>query len=283
MLASNVVDRIDEPGAIPSDFLGWPGAEHVITALAGFATMAASPSNRAAMDASTSPDAPESPLLPAVEIETGREPRYSVIWLHGLGADGHDFEPIVDELDLARLPAIRFVFPHAPMRPVTINAGYVMRAWYDIVSQDFARGREDEQGVRVSARQIEALMARENARGIADGHIVLAGFSQGGAIALHAGLRHPRRLAGILALSTYVPLAETLAAEAHAANRDVPIFMAHGRGDSVIPYAFGERSGELLRAQGYAIAWHGYFADHTLCMEELRDIETWLHEVLAAA
>lgn len=224
-----------------------------------------------------------SPLLPAVEIETGPQPEYAVIWLHGLGADGHDFEPIVAELDLDRLPAIRFVFPHAPTRPVTINAGYVMPAWYDIVSQDFSQTREDEQGVRVSARQIEALMARENARGIADGRIVLAGFSQGGAIALHAGLRHPRRLAGILALSTYVPLADTLAAEANAANRDVPIFMAHGRDDSVIPYAFGERSYDLLRAQAYPITWHGYFAEHTVCMEELRDIETWLREVLARA
>lgn len=221
-------------------------------------------------------------LLPTVEIETGDHPECAVIWLHGLGADGHDFEPIVDELDLDALPAIRFVFPHAPTRPVTINGGYVMRAWYDIVSPDFSQRREDAQGVRDSALQIEALIARENARGIADDHIVLAGFSQGGAIALHTGLRHAQRLAGILALSTYVPLADTLAAEAHAANRDVPIFMAHGHGDTVIPYEFGQRSGELLQTQGYPLEWHPYFAEHTVCMEELRDIETWLHQVFAA-
>jgi len=157
----------------------------------------------------------------------------------------------------------------------------VMRAWYDIVSLDFSQRREDPKGVHESARQIEALIARENARGIADEHIVLAGFSQGGAIALQAGLRHPRRLAGILALSTYLPLADTLAAEAHAANREVQIFMAHGRGDTVIPYEFGERSGDFLRAQGYPITWHPYFAEHTVSMEELRDIEDWLHEVFA--
>lgn len=218
-------------------------------------------------------------LLPAVEIETGAQPQCAVIWLHGLGADGHDFEPIVDELDLDPLPAIRFVFPHAPTRPVTINGGYVMRAWYDIVSPDFSQRREDEKGVRESAQQLEALIAREKARGIADDHIVLAGFSQGGAIALHTGLRHGQRLAGILALSTYVPLAEMLAAEAHAANRDVPIFMAHGHGDTVIPYEFGQRSGELLQAQGYPLQWHPYFCDHTVAMEELRDIEGWLHAI----
>ncbi|WP_294268516.1 dienelactone hydrolase family protein [Propionivibrio sp.] len=222
-----------------------------------------------------------SSLLPAVEIETGAHPACAVIWLHGLGADGHDFEPIVDELDLSDLPAIRFVFPHAPMRPVTINGGYVMRAWYDIVSPDFSDRREDPQGVRESAMQIEALIAHENTRGVADEHIVLAGFSQGGAIALHAGLRHKRRLAGILALSTYLPLADTLPAEAHAANRAVPIFMAHGRGDTVIPCALGQRSGERLQAMGYPLQWHTYHAEHGVCMEELRDIETWFRAVFA--
>ena len=222
-----------------------------------------------------------SSLLPAVEIETGAHPACAVIWLHGLGADGHDFEPIVDELDLDDLPAIRFVFPHAPMRPVTINGGFVMRAWYDIVSPDFSDRREDPQGVRESALQIEALIARENTRGIADEHIVLAGFSQGGAIALYTGLRHRQRLAGILALSTYLPLAETLPSEAHAANRKVPIFMAHGRGDTVIPCTLGQRSGERLQAMGYPLEWHTYFAEHGVCMEELRDIETWLHAVFA--
>jgi phospholipase/carboxylesterase len=162
-------------------------------------------------------------LLPALEIVTGPEPTHAVIWMHGLGADGHDFEPVVDEFDQDRLPPTRFVFPHAPQRPVTINGGYVMRAWYDIVSMDFSERREDPAGVLESAAQIEALIARENARGIPDSHIVLAGFSQGGAIALHTALRHPRRLAGILAMSTYLPLADTLAAQASPANRDVPI------------------------------------------------------------
>ncbi len=222
-----------------------------------------------------------SELLPAVEIETGARPECAVIWLHGLGADGHDFEPIVDALDLGGLPDIRFVFPHAPTRPVTINGGYVMRAWYDIVSPDFSQRREDAQGVHESAGQIEALIARENARGIPDARIVLAGFSQGGAIALHAGLRHRQRLAGILALSTYVPLADTLAAEAHAANREVPIFMAHGHGDTVIPYEFAQASASLLQAQGYPLAWHPYFCEHTIALEALRDIAGWLREVLA--
>ncbi|SBT03371.1 Carboxylesterase [Candidatus Accumulibacter aalborgensis] len=220
-------------------------------------------------------------LLPVVERQSGDSPQYAIIWLHGLGADGHDFEPIVDEFDFDRLPAIRFVFPHAPMRAVTINAGYVMRAWYDIVSPDFAPGREESEGVRQSAQQIEALIARENARGIPDERVVLAGFSQGGVIALHTGLRHRRRLAGILALSCYLPLTDTLAAEAQAANRDVPIFMAHGRGDPVIPYDFGRRSAKLLEERGYPVQWHGYAAEHTVCMAELRDIETWLQQVLA--
>lgn len=214
--------------------------------------------------------------LPAVEIETGPAPAHAVIWLHGLGADGHDFEPVVDELDLDGLPPLRFVFPHAPMRPVTINGGYVMRAWYDIVSTDFAARREDPTGVRASAAQVEALIARENARGVPDHHLVLAGFSQGGAIALFSGLRHSGRLAGILALSTYLPLADSLAAEAAEANRDVPIFQAHGRGDDVIPHEVGRLSADHLIGMGYPLAWHSYFTDHGLCLDELRDIETWL-------
>ncbi|HNE16846.1 MAG TPA: alpha/beta hydrolase-fold protein [Rhodocyclaceae bacterium] len=220
-------------------------------------------------------------LLPVVEIEPAVPATRSVIWLHGLGADGHDFEPVVDEFDLDRLPPTRFVFPHAPMRAVTINGGYVMRAWYDILSMDFSERREDPAGVLESAAQVEALIARENARGIADGHIVLAGFSQGGAIALHTALRHPRRLAGVLALSTYLPLADTLAAEAAPANRDVPLFMAHGLGDPVIPYAFSRRSGDLLADLGYALEWHDYPMDHALCLEEVRHIEDWLARVLA--
>lgn len=233
------------------------------------------------MIAQQTPAAADRSLLPTVERVTGESPRCAIVWLHGLGADGHDFEPIVDEFDFDQLPALRFVFPHAPMRAVTINGGYVMRAWYDIVSVDFAPGREEAEGVRESARQIEALLDRENARGIPDARIVLAGFSQGGVIALHTGLRHPRRLAGILALSCYLPLTDTLSAEAAQANREVPIFMAHGRADAVIPYELGKRSAKLLKANDYRVQWHGYPAEHTVCREELRDIEDWLNKVLA--
>jgi phospholipase/carboxylesterase len=232
------------------------------------------------MIATQPPAAAGGPLLPTVERQTGESPKCAIIWLHGLGADGHDFEPIVDEFDFDQLPALRFVFPHAPMRAVTINGGYVMRAWYDIVSPDFAPGREETEGVRESARQIDALLARENERGIPDARIVLAGFSQGGVIALHTGLRHPRRLAGILALSCYLPLADTLAVEAHKANRDVPIFMAHGHADAVIPYDLGKRSSKLLKALDYPVQWHAYAAEHTVCMQELSDIENWLNQVL---
>jgi phospholipase/carboxylesterase len=220
------------------------------------------------------------PLLPAVEIQTGPRPTHAVIWLHGLGADGHDFEPVVGEFDARRLPPTRFIFPHAPMRPVTINAGYVMRAWYDLVSLDFTEVREDPAGVRESAAQVEALIAREQGRGVAEANIVVAGFSQGGAIALHTGLRHPRRLAGILALSTYLPLVDTLEREAAPANLDVPIFMAHGEHDGVIPYSFAAQSGRFLQAQGYPLEWHRYRLEHGVSPEELRDIEDWLAKVL---
>ena len=227
------------------------------------------------------PATAQEPLLPAVEIETGPRPVRAVIWLHGLGADGHDFEPVVGEFDPRRLPPTRFVFPHAPMRAVTINGGYVMPAWYDILSPDFSNRREDEDGVRQSARQIEALIARENARGIEDRHIVLAGFSQGGAIALHAALRHPRRLAGVMALSTYLPLATTLTVEVHAANRDIPVFMAHGRDDPVVPCALGQRSAEKLQSMAYPLQWRTYPIEHSVSIEEIRDIETWLRHVLS--
>lgn len=220
--------------------------------------------------------------LSTVELETAPHPTHAVIWLHGLGADGHDFEPVVQAFAVDRFPATRFVFPHAPVRPVTINGGFAMRAWYDIVSADFSQRREDPAGVHDSAILTRALLARENERGIPDERIVLAGFSQGGAIALHAGLRHPRRLAGILALSTYLPLTDTLADEANPANLATPIFMAHGHGDPVIPYDFAEKSYALLRDQGYPINWHPYFAEHSLVLEEVRDIETWLSAVLVA-
>ncbi|MBN9696703.1 MAG: alpha/beta fold hydrolase [Zoogloea sp.] len=220
-------------------------------------------------------------LLPAVEIQTGPSPTHSVIWLHGLGADGHDFEPVIDEFDTDRLPFTRFIFPHAPTRPVTINGGYVMRAWYDIVSSDFSTRREDPAGVHESAALIEALIARENERGIPDSRIVLAGFSQGGAIALHTALRHPRRLAGVLALSTYLPLADTLTAEASEANAKTPIFMAHGLGDPVIPCDFSQASADLLKAAGYPLEWRTYPMDHSLCLEEVQDLELWLSHVLS--
>lgn len=216
--------------------------------------------------------------IETVEIETGAQPQASVIWLHGLGADGHDFEPIVAQLDLPRTP-IRFVFPHAPLQPVTINGGYVMRAWYDVLNQDLER-REDAQGVRASQRLIESLLSREKKRGSLAARIVLAGFSQGGAIALHTGLRHAERLGGIMALSTYVPIAASLAAEASAANRDVPIFYAHGRQDPIIPFARARASRELLQSLGWQVEWHGYDMPHALCAQEVADIGAWLRHVL---
>jgi len=218
-------------------------------------------------------------MLDAIEIETGPGPQASVIWLHGLGADGSDFEPIVGELALPARP-IRFVFPHAPMRPVTINGGMVMRAWYDILGNDVA-GREDAAGVRESQREVEALIARERERGAAAGRIVLAGFSQGGAIALQTALRHPERLAGVMALSTYVPIADSLAAEAHAANRATPVFMAHGVHDPIVPAALGRRSRDLLASLGYAVEWHEYAMPHAVCAEEIGHVGAWLRGVLA--
>ena len=220
-----------------------------------------------------------SEILDAVELHTGPEPSASVVWLHGLGADGHDFTPIVPEL---RLPlAVRFVFPHAPMRAVTINNGAVMRAWYDVRGVGGER-REDADGVRASAAQIEALLAREKARGIAARRIVLAGFSQGGAMALHTGLRHAERLAGVMALSCFLPLADTLAAEAAPANRDVPIFFAHGAHDPLIPLARGRLAHDMLVELGWRVQWHDYPMPHSVCMEEVADIATWLTKVLGS-
>ncbi len=220
-------------------------------------------------------------LLDAVEIESAPSPTAAVIWMHGLGADGHDFEPIVPEL---RLPAglpIRFVFPNAPLRPVTINQGHVMRAWYDIRALAGAR-REDEAGVRQSARQIEALVERERQHGIAPGRIVLAGFSQGGAMALHVGLRYAERLAGIMALSCYLPLADVLATEAAPANRDVPIFWAHGVHDPMIPLAMAELGRRQVAGLGYPIEWHQYAIPHSVSPEEIADVARWLGRVLGA-
>jgi phospholipase/carboxylesterase len=217
--------------------------------------------------------------LETVEVETAPDPEACVLWLHGLGADGHDFEPIVPVLNLPERPAIRFVFPHAPLQPVTLNGGMVMRAWYDVYGLEGPR-REDEAGVRASQACVEALIARERTRGVPAARLVLAGFSQGGAIAFQAGLRHPERLAGILALSTYLALADTLAAEAHAANRDVPIFMAHGAHDPLIPRERAMRSRDLLLRQGYRVEWHEYRMAHEVCDAELRDLSAWLRGVL---
>lgn len=218
-------------------------------------------------------------LLDAVEINPPGVPRACIIWLHGLGADGHDFEPIVPELGIVESHAVRVVLPHAPRMPVTINGGMVMPAWYDIAGTDF-RQRQDAAGIQQSAARVEALLAREVAAGIPAERIVLAGFSQGGAIVLHTGLRHGARLGGIMALSTYLPLAESLAAEAAAANRDVPIFMAHGREDPVVPLALAEQSRALLAAQGYGVDWHDYAMPHAVCPQEVADIRIWLEGIL---
>jgi len=218
-------------------------------------------------------------LLEAIEIETAASPTCSIIWMHGLGADGHDFVDIVPQLGLPARPGIRFVFPHAPMRPVTIHAGYVMRAWYDI-RDDGGTRREDPAGVRASQKSIEALLEREKARGVPARSIVLAGFSQGGAMALHTALRYGERLAGIMALSCSLPLADTLGAEASPANRDVPIFMAHGTHDPMIPMARAMRAREILSGLGYRLEWHEYPMPHSVCLEEVRDISAWLGSVL---
>ena len=215
--------------------------------------------------------------LETLEIETAPDPQASIIWMHGLGADGNDFAPLADEIELPI--GVRYIFPHAPMMPVSINGGYVMRAWYDI--SDAAIRREDEAGVRASQQLVEVLLAREKSRGVAANRIVLAGFSQGGAIALQAGLRHAERLAGIMALSTYVPLADQLAREASPANRSVPIFMAHGTADPMIPIARAHSSRDLLLQQGYALEWSEYRMPHSVCPEEIDAIGVWLRRVLA--
>jgi len=221
-------------------------------------------------------------LLETIEIETGANPAACVIWMHGLGADGNDFVPVVQELDLPL--AVRFIFPHAPMQPVTINNGYVMRAWYDISIDDLEGGskRADEKGVRDSQAAIGKLIAREAERGIPFINIVLAGFSQGGAVALQTGLRYPQQLAGVMALSTYLPLADSLPQEAAPANSRTPIFMAHGAHDPVVPYAMGSKSKEFLEKMGYGIEWHDYPMQHSVCLEEIQDIGAWLKRVLAA-
>jgi phospholipase/carboxylesterase len=218
--------------------------------------------------------------LETIERQTGAQPTASVIVLHGLGADGNDFVPICDELDLAAVGPVRFVFPHAPVRPVTINGGMRMRAWYDITAADLVR-REDEAGLRESRLDVAALLAREQARGVAPARTVLMGFSQGSAMALLTGLRHAERLAGLVALSGYLPLAPSTAAERSAANATTPVFMAHGRFDGVVPIARATASRDALLALGQPVEWHEYPVQHAVSAEEIADLNAFLLRVLA--
>lgn len=218
---------------------------------------------------------------PPIILQSGNKPQHSIIWLHGLGADGQDFVPIADELNLP--VAVRYIFPHAPMRPVTINGGFVMRAWYDItqsppsaLTRTGSDAHQDAAGIRASQIAVESLIKQEVANGIAPGNIFLAGFSQGGAIVLHTALRQTTPLGGVLALSTYLPLAGSATDELLAGARVTPVFMAHGRNDPVIPFTLGAASREALREFGYAVEWHEYAMQHSVCEEELRDIEAWL-------
>jgi phospholipase/carboxylesterase len=219
------------------------------------------------------------PSLETVEVEPRGLADAAVLWMHGLGADGHDFESLVPELRLDASPAVRFVFPHAPVRPVTINGGHRMRAWYDIAGFD-RRSPEDEAGIRESAAALGDLVRRERERGIPAERIVVAGFSQGGAMALFLGPRWPERLGGVIALSTYLPLSDTLAKEAHPANAAVPVFQAHGSFDPVVPLAVGEKSRERLRALGYDVDWRSYPMPHSLCAQEVEDLRDFLLRAL---
>jgi phospholipase/carboxylesterase len=223
-----------------------------------------------------------SQLLECVELQTAPAPRGSVIWLHGLGADGYDFVPVVRELDALGAPRLRYVFPHAPQMAVTINGGHVMPAWYDILGTDLVR-REDEAGIRASHKAVEALIERETERGTPRSRIVLAGFSQGGAITLHTGLRHGEPLAGLIALSTYLPLADRFEAERALQSERVPIFLAHGTADPVVPIARGRASRDMLKKLGADIEWHEYPMQHSVCGEQVRDVAAFLRRVLPDA
>jgi phospholipase/carboxylesterase len=218
--------------------------------------------------------------LDTIELKSAEAPGASLIVLHGLGADGHDFVPVVQALDLAAVGGARFVLPHAPLRPVTMNGGHVMRAWYDIAGTPAAR-REDEAGLRESQALVQALIAREVQRGVPPRRIVLMGFSQGCAMTLMTGLRHGERLAGLAGLSGYLPLADRTAAERAEANAGVPIFLAHGRDDPMIPIARAEAARDALRALGHKVDWHEYEMAHSVCMEEIEDLNRWLLRVLA--
>ncbi|HEX7028529.1 MAG TPA: alpha/beta hydrolase-fold protein [Gammaproteobacteria bacterium] len=214
-------------------------------------------------------------ILPCIEINPPGAADFSVIWLHGLGANGHDFEPIVPQLGLPENPAVRFVFPHAPARPVTINNGYVMPAWFDILTLE-RLSPVDETGIEASIGQINALIEREKSRGVSAGRIVVAGFSQGGVIALHTAARYPEPLAGVIALSTYLPLHERLTPDVVVASSRIPVFMAHGRFDSVLSIKLGRISQGFLKSILPNIEWHEYAMDHGVCLEEIQDLSRWL-------
>lgn len=219
-------------------------------------------------------------LLEFIQKDTGTDPRHAVIWLHGLGADGHDFEPIVPELGLSGTTPVRFIFPHAPAQPVTINGGMVMRAWYDITAMDLSAA-VDTDGIERSAEHLRRLVRATVDSGIVPERIFLAGFSQGGVIALHTGLPYGERLAGIIALSTYVAVPEAVQQSAGAANEDTPIFMAHGRYDPVIPCPLGEKSRDFLLNEGYPVEWHEYPMQHSVYPDEIRDLADWLRQRIA--
>jgi len=218
--------------------------------------------------------------LPAIELATGENPTATIIWLHGLGADGHDFESIVPQLGLSGDLNVRFIFPHAPSMPVSINGGFIMPAWYDIKHTDIGY-QQDEVGIRESARQIQLLIEREELRGISSKRIILAGFSQGGAMALHVGMRQGESLAGILALSCYLPIAEKVEAELFEESKATPVFMAHGVNDPVVPYVLGDNSYRKLQELGFSVDWHSYPMEHSVCPEEIVKIGRWITSILS--
>ncbi|MCX7146517.1 MAG: dienelactone hydrolase family protein [Sulfuritalea sp.] len=222
-------------------------------------------------------------LLPAIEVETAAMPRFSVIWMHGLGADGSDFEAVVPELGLAGGPGVRFIFPHAPHMPVTCNGGYVMPAWYDIVSLDSSSRTVDAAGIIASRQAIRRLIERENQRGVPCSRVFLAGFSQGGAVAYTTALTHPEALAGVIALSTYIPTPQLLEDEATAANKAVPVFAAHGNEDDVVSPELGIRARDFLTRHGHQVEWHEYSMPHSVCLEEVQKIGRWIRDRMAAS
>ncbi|MBV1776096.1 dienelactone hydrolase family protein [Burkholderiaceae bacterium DAT-1] len=222
-----------------------------------------------------------STYLPAIEIETRPNPEFAVIWLHGLGADGNDFAPIVPELGLNKDKGIRFVFPHAPAIPVTCNNGYVMRAWYDILFFEDIKRHADRKGIETSVEHITALIKRENERGIPTERILIAGFSQGGAMAYTVGLTYPEKLAGVIALSTYIPSPELIAEQAHPANAATPVFAGHGSMDPVVPMVLGQAAVEAVKTRGNPVEWHTWPMQHSVCIEEIRLIGSWINQRFA--